>query len=38
MGELDLQAKYIINFLSERTDGLHYKEAKPNTVFHNSLL
>lgn len=32
MQELDLQEKYIINFLCERLDGLRYKEAKANTV------
>lgn len=32
MKELDLQDKYVINFLCERQDGLHYKEVKPNTV------
>lgn len=32
MQELDLQDKYLINFLSERQDGLQYKEAKANTV------
>jgi len=32
MKELDLQDKYIINFFCERQDGLHYKEAKANTV------
>lgn len=32
MKELDLQDKYIINFLCERQDGLQYKEAKANTV------
>ncbi len=32
MKELDLQDKYLINFLCERPDGLHYKEAKANTV------
>jgi type I restriction enzyme R subunit len=32
MKELDLQDKYIINFLCERQDGLKYKEAKANTV------
>ncbi len=32
MKELDLQDKYLINFLCDRTDGLGYKEAKANTV------
>jgi type I restriction enzyme R subunit len=32
MNELDLQDKYLIHFLCERTDGLQYKEAKANTV------
>ena len=32
MQELDLQDKYLINFLCERQDGLQYKEAKANTV------
>lgn len=32
MKELDLQEKYLINFLCERTDGLKYREAKANTV------
>ncbi len=32
MKELDLQDKYIINFLCRRADGLQYKEAKANTV------
>lgn len=32
MKELDLQDKYLINFLCERQDGLKYKEAKANTV------
>ena len=32
MNELDLQDKYLINFLCERKDGLQYKEAKANTV------
>ena len=32
MKELDLQDKYIVNFLCERQDGLQYKEAKANTV------
>ena len=32
MQELDLQEKYLINFFCERADGLHYKEAKANTV------
>lgn len=32
MKELDLQDKYLINFLCERPDGLQYREAKANTV------
>lgn len=32
MNELDLQDKYLINFLCERADGLGYKEVKANTV------
>jgi type I restriction enzyme, R subunit len=32
MDELDLQGKFLINFFCERTDGLHYREVKPNTV------
>lgn len=32
MNELDLQDKYLINFLCERPDGLLYKEVKANTV------
>ncbi|MDE5421083.1 DEAD/DEAH box helicase family protein [Ancylomarina sp. DW003] len=32
MKELDLQDKYLINFLCERKDGLQYNEAKANTV------
>ncbi|MDQ3191281.1 MAG: DEAD/DEAH box helicase family protein [Bacteroidota bacterium] len=32
MEELDLQDKYLINFLCERQDGLQYREAKANTV------
>lgn len=32
MKELDLQEKYLVHFLTERTDGLHYKEVKANTV------
>ena len=32
MKELDLQDKYLVNFLCERPDGLQYKEAKANTV------
>lgn len=35
MKELDLQDKYLISFLCERTDGLQYKEAKANTVSPN---
>jgi type I restriction enzyme R subunit len=32
MNEIDLQEKYVIHFLTERTDGLNYKEVKANTV------
>ena len=32
MYELDLQDKYLINFFSERPDGLRYKQVKANTV------
>src|SRR6056297_2564483 len=32
MNELDLQEKYLIHFITERTDGLGYKEVKANTV------
>ncbi len=32
MKELDLQEKYLVNFLTERRDGLRYKEVKANTV------
>lgn len=32
MKELDLQDKYLIHFLTERRDGLRYKEVKANTV------
>jgi type I restriction enzyme R subunit len=32
MKELDLQEKYIINFLCQRPDGLQYREVKANTV------
>lgn len=32
MKELDLQHKYLMNFLTERPDGLRYKEVKANTV------
>jgi type I restriction enzyme R subunit len=35
MKELDLQDKYLINFLTERPDGLGYKEVKANTVSSN---
>lgn len=35
MKELDLQDKYIVNFLCKRADGLHYNEAKANTVSTN---
>lgn len=32
MYELDLQDKYLINFFSERSDGLRYKQVKANTI------
>ncbi len=32
MNELDLQEKYLISFICERTDGLNYQEVKANTV------
>jgi type I restriction enzyme, R subunit len=32
MNELDLQEKYIINYLCDRADGLGYREVKANTV------
>lgn len=32
MKELDLQEKYVIHFITGRTDGLNYKEVKANTV------
>ena len=32
MKELDLQDKYLVNFLTERPDGLRYKQVKANTV------
>jgi type I restriction enzyme R subunit len=32
MKELGLQDKYLVHFLTERTDGLNYKEVKANTV------
>jgi type I restriction enzyme R subunit len=32
MNELDLQDKYLINFLCTQPDGLLYKEVKENTV------
>jgi type I restriction enzyme R subunit len=32
MNELDLQDKYLIDFLCQRADGLRYKEVKANTV------
>ncbi len=32
MKELDLQDKYVVNFITERQDGLRYKEVKANTV------
>lgn len=35
MKELDLQDKYLINFLCKRQDGLQYNEAKANTVSAN---
>ena len=35
MKELDLQNKYLINFLCKSVDGLKYNEAKANTVSSN---
>lgn len=35
MKELDLQDKYLVNFLCKRADGLNYNEAKANTVSSN---
>lgn len=35
MKELDIQEKYLINFLCERSDGLQYNEVKANTVSNN---
>src|SRR5690606_11461527 len=32
MDELLLQEKYLLNFLTQRSDGLGYKEVKANTV------
>lgn len=32
MKELDLQDKYLVNFFTQRPDGLQYKEVKANTV------
>ncbi len=32
MKELDLQDKYLVNFLTERPDGLRYKEVKANSM------
>ncbi len=32
MDELSLQDKYVMNFLTNRSDGLQYKEVKANTV------
>lgn len=32
MKELDLQDKYLIHFLTQRRDGLQYREVKANTV------
>jgi type I restriction enzyme R subunit len=32
MNELDLQSKYLVQFLCEKTDGLRYQEVKANTV------
>lgn len=32
MKELDLQDKYIVSFITEKPDGLKYKEVKANTV------
>lgn len=38
MNELLLQDKYLIHFLTKRTDGLGYQEVKPNTVSTGTLL
>jgi type I restriction enzyme R subunit len=35
MDELILQDKYLMNFFTQRTDGLQYKEVKANTVSKN---
>ncbi|MCG8754758.1 DEAD/DEAH box helicase family protein [Tenacibaculum finnmarkense] len=35
MNELILQDKYLMNFFTNRTDGLQYKEVKANTVSKN---
>ena len=32
MNELDLQDKYLVNFICDRSDGLGYREVKANTV------
>ena len=32
MNELDLQDKYLVNFICDRADGLGYREVKANTV------
>ncbi|MEO1263230.1 MAG: DEAD/DEAH box helicase family protein [Bacteroidota bacterium] len=38
MNELLLQEKYLVNFFCERTDGLHYREVKANTVSSDFLM
>ena len=38
MNELDLQDKYLINFLCTQPDGLLYKEVKANTVSRQFLI
>ena len=38
MNELELQDKYLINFLCDRQDGLGYKEVKPNKKLRKMLI
>lgn len=38
MKELQLQDKYLIHFLTQRTDGLQYQEVKANTVSADKLV
>jgi len=35
MKEQDFQEKYVVHFLTGRTDDLNYKEVNPNTVSPN---